>query len=51
MNSLKHHHRLSAHSAVEFEEWVIRLGVPLAFIAMGAALALGLLTSTGHVTW
>ncbi len=50
MNSLKHH-RHSPHSAVKIEEWMIRLGVPLAFIVMGAALVFGLMTSTGHVTW
>jgi hypothetical protein len=53
MNSLKHH-RHPGHSyerMVKFEEWVVKLAVPLAFVAMGAALVFGLLNSTGHVTW
>ena len=53
MSSLRHH-RHSAHSyerMVKFEEWVIKLAVPAAFVAMGAALVFGALSSTGHVTW
>ena len=53
MNSLKHHEHAS-HSyerMARLQEWLGRLMVPIAVAAMGAALAYGLLNSTGHVTW
>ena len=53
MRSLKHHEHAS-HSyerMARVQEWIGRLMVPIAVAAMGAALAYGMLSSTGHVTW
>lgn len=53
MHSAKHHEH-SSHSyerLIKLEHWVAWLAAPLALVGIGAALAFGLLTSTGHVTW